>query len=890
MATGLPQCVMLAAWALGTGILGACASAPPVVVLEPPAVVEPTVPPPPPDTMVSYRVPELRALPLVDWGALPPGERRADRVRTYDLQHQIVRVRFDRERRSVVGSTTIRLAALPESAPLPTVVVDAVGMTIGRIATAGGAALRHDYDGRTLTIHLATSLRAGATTSVVIEYETVRPAAGAYFSSSRPIVWTHGEPEDTRHWVPTFDHPGDRTTWELIVRTPRDELALSNGRLVASRRVAGEMEWHWRLDTPAPTYLMSVVTGPYTVLQDRWRAVQLGYWTYADSIAAAWRGFATTPRMMELMLSYTGTSYPWSKYDQVVVPELAHAGVENVTATTMADDAILHPVWAEPHTHLPTEALVMHELAHHWFGNVLSIGDWSHVWLNEGFARMLESDWREAEHGRDEAEYGRLLVREAAVAADLRARRPLVYGRFEEDPLELFATGHVYARGAAVLEMLRAELGDSAFLAGVGRYVEGHRMDVVATPALREAMEQASGRPLGDFFDQWVNGAGYPAFRIEFAHDTVAGILSLSAAQVQPTDSLTGWFEAEVVVEVLTDSGTVMDTLVVRDSVASTRMTLRAAPRAIVWDRAARLLQVADFPRSTVMLAWQLEHADRVPARVEAVRVLGERTSEALATRALGRAARGDPFWAVRVRAATALGGMRAGLDSASAVLVSVTRDWDPRVREAGALALGALALEDSAAVRYEAELAVIATLPDSAMLARRAARDSMRAARVERLEELIDQDVSSFVRAAAVQGLAMLNAERGLLAASEMLSRDSWMDLERRGALAALTVVGGAEAAELVRATLASPRAVTRAAALNALVVMRSDSIPVQASVLVPLLGDPAPAVRIAAAQALATIGDPGAIAALEVRLREERDRAVRRAIGRAARALRRE
>ena len=807
--------------------------------------------------MISWRVPAFRDGPLVEWGSAPRVEAHMPRARTFDVQHQVVRVRFDWTRRAVSGSTTLRIAPLADSAPVSVVVLDAVGMTIQRLRSSAGAALEHEYDGRTLTVRLAAPLQGRATSTFTIDYETVRPAAGIRFGDRRRTVWTHTLPRSTRHWVPTFDHPSDRTTWELFVRTTGRDQALSNGRLVASRRVGADTEWHWRLDVPAPTHLISVVTGDYTVLQDRWRSIPVGYWTYPDSVAAAWRGFGKTPRMMEWLTVRTGMPYPWSKYDQVVVSDLVGA-VESATVSTMSDDAVLHPSWAEPHAHAATEGLVMHALARQWFGNLVAVRDGQHAWLSDGFAQMLEAAWREEDHGRDEAEYARALVRDAAVAADQRGRLPLVRDRLVDDQGEL-VTGNGRPRGAAVLEMLCAELGDSVFWSGVRRFLGPGRLATGETADLRSALESASGRDLSGFFDAWVSGAGFPAFQVAFAYDSASRQLKLEARQVQPRDALTPWFPVEVGVEVLTDAGAVRGTLESRDSLAALALSLPAPPRAILWDRGARLLHVVDFPRSTVMLAHQLRHAHDIPARLEAIRLLGERREESKAILALSRTVRADPFWALRARAAEALAGtltrdaggarsvgelraaagsvveLRAAADSVTAALLAATDDEDPRVREAATLALG------DVMARWTTSTASVAAGDDGPRAT--AAREARGVATRNRLDSLALRDDSRFVRLAAVRSLVPLDPSRAASLARTILSSGVWLPGERR---AALVVALGA----LLRHETAS--------------------------------------VRMDAARALGILGGASALAALEAQAAREADASARAAIDAAITRLR--
>lgn len=820
-------------------------------------------------------VPAFATAPLATWGAMPPGTPHGERARTFDLQHQIVRVSFDWRRHAVVGETTLRVAALDSA--LHDVALDAVGMRITAVSDfRSGAALRYDYDGRTLVVHLAAPVAPHATAAVLVRYESVRPKKGAYFVDRRHVVWTQGETEDTRYWVPTYDFPNDKTTWEFLIRTPKNEKALANGYLDERRVVGDSIDWHWVQSRPASTYLMSVVTGDFVVLQDTWREVPIGYWTYPDSVQAAWRGFGKTPRMVDLFSKRTGVDYPWAKYDQAVAPDYIFGGMENVSATTQADDAILHPAWAEPQAN--ADDLVSHELGHQWYGDLLTTRDWSHVWLNEGFATFLEQIFHEADKGADEGAYYRLGAHEEVIAADARARRPLVYDRWVTDPLELFFSGHIYPKGATVLQSLRHQLGDSLFWRAMNRYTVDHAYNTVVSADLERAFEQTTGRSYEAFFRQWVYGAGYPAFRVRYAYDASSRRLTLTAEQVQPRDSLTGLFDADVDVKVLTDAGATRAVVPVRGAStgnATTRfeMTLPAAPRAIRWDEGGWLLDVTDFPRSTRMLAYQLAKDDDVIGRIEAVTLMRDRASRAgsgdsLALAAIAGAAHGDRFWAVRQRAVAALGVIadstpddsvaanRQRRSMASAVLLAASRDPDSRVREAAATALGAFAGASDVAVR---------------------------------LRELAGDDSSRYVRAAAVGSYAAVAPDSALALAREMVRRDSWTDIERVAALTALGRVDRPGVVELLRGFLVpSASSPARTAAIASLAERadkgREGEI---AAMIAPLLDADDLFVRMAAADALGRLGQPSSVPALQARRRVEAESRVVNTIDAALRAI---
>lgn len=728
-------------------------------------------------TLTIDRVPSFETEPLITWGPPPDGVAHAERVRRYDLQHQVTTVRFDWARHAVVGSTTLTIAGLEGGAPQSSVAIDAGDMTFTRVAS-GSSTLKYDYDDRALTVHLPTPLRAGQKVSITIDYDGANRTKGAYFRPAQHVVWTQGETEDNHFWVPTYDFPNDKTTWEFFIWTAKGERALANGRLAGSRAVGDSIEWHWVLEKPASTYLMTTVVGNYTVLQDKpWRNVPVGYWTYPDSVDAAWRGFAKTPQAIDVFSRKTGVPYPWSKYDQIVIPEFQYGGMENVTATSQNDAEILHPAWAEPQAN--STGLMAHELGHQWYGDLLTTKRWGDVWLNEGFATFMEQVFREADQGVDEAAFDRLGAQEQTIEADRRARRPIVWNKWVNDPIEVFFSGHIYPKGATILQMLRHQLGDDLFWKAMNRYTTAHAYDNVVTDDLRKAFEETTGRDFRKFFDQWVYGAGFPVFQVSSLYDKAARRLVITAREVQPRDSLTGFFDVDVDVEARTDSGIVRFVVPVRNGTGEAGANLKAPPRSIRWDKGNWILDLTDFPRSTAMLMYQLVNDDDVLGRIEALDVLAKRPADQNALNALIRATRNDRFWAVRARAADAIGAWgsdssRAAVPSArnvAAALVVATRDPDARVRQSAATALGRLPLAGTTR------------------------RDI-----VIRLREIARMDPNFIVRGAALGSDIRLEGNTALPLAKQLMEQQLWQDVIRTPAVAALKAVATPEALDLAQ------------------------------------------------------------------------------------------
>jgi aminopeptidase N len=727
--------------------------------------------------LTADRIPPFRPLPLIEWGPPPAGVSHPERSRAYDLQHQATTVRFDWPRQAVVGTTTLSIAGLVAAVPVSSISIDAGDMTFKRVAS-GTTPLKYDYDGHALVVHLAAPLRAGEKTSITIDYDGANRTKGAYFRPAKHIVWTQGETEDNHFWVPTYDFPNDKTTWEFYIWTAKGERALSNGKLAGSRTVGDSIEWHWVLDKPASTYLMTAVVGKYRVLQDKpWRNVPIGYWTYPDSVQAAWRGFANTPRAVDVFSRKTGVPYPWNKYDQIVIPEFQYGGMENVTATSQNDDAILHPAWSEPQAN--SEGLMAHELAHQWYGDLLTTKAWSDVWLNEGFATFMEQIFREEARGIDEGAFDRLGAQEQTIEADRRARRPIVWDKWVDDPIEVFFSGHIYPKGATILQMLRHQLGDALFWKAMNRYTTANAYGNVVTNDLRKAFEGATGKNFSVFFQQWVYGAGFPVFQVSSSYDAAARRVVVRAREVQPRDNLTGFFDVDADVEVRTDSGLVRFVVPVRNGTGEAGAKLKAAPRSIRWDKGNWILDITDFPRSTAMMRYQLVNDDDVLGRIEAVDVLAQRPADQLALDALVRAGRNDRFWGVRSRAVDAVGVWASepnraeipAMHTVRTALIYATRDPDARVRQSAASALGRMAVQGSATT----EVTI-------------------------RLREIARSDPSLIVRGAALAAVIRQEKNAALPLAKQLMADEVWQNVIRTPALNALKELDTPEARELVQ------------------------------------------------------------------------------------------
>ena len=622
-------------------------------------------------------------------GQYTPPRTWPQEPRRFDLLHQRIALRFDVPHRAIQGAVTTTVAIT--LAPTDTVRLNAENLTIDRATDAAGRALKFTQDTAHVTVRLGRRAAVGDTVEFTLQYHGV-PERGLYIVPRRNVIWSQGEATETRAWVPTYDAPNDKTTWEFLVTVDTGMKVLSNGHLVSVTPASGGRQnvWHWAQDKPASTYLYSVVAGPFTILHDQWRGIPVEYYTYPDTVNAAWRTFGETPAMIELYSQLLGVPFAWDKYDQAIIPDFTYGGMENVSATTQTDLA-LHGAASEPGS--DGRSLNAHELAHQWFGDLTTTADWADIWLNEGITSYMESVQEEKTRGWDAAEQNWYGQQQAAMQADQNEVRSLVWGKYQgTDPISLFFSGHVYPKGAQLAHQLRRLLGDATFWAGMKRFLTDNAYKPVTTADYAVAMERTCNCDLDWFFDQWAYGIGYP--RVQFTRHWAAGIktLHLVVTQTQPIDSLHPMFRFPATIRVITRDSVVRQQIMVAHQVDTFAIALPSEPLSFRFDEGGWLLGTVKGDLSPAELADMAKHDLDVRGRQWAMAQLAT-NRDSIATDARRFIALNEHTEWLR---SDAVGMMVRDSNAASrAVVQAALRDPEPGVR---ATALATLSRLDSAA------------------------------------------------------------------------------------------------------------------------------------------------------------------------------------------------
>lgn len=512
-----------------------------------------------------------------------------NRARTYDVQHYIIRVGFDREKKIVFGDTTIQLKPLDGN--FKRVELDAADeMKFESVKLESeNKDLKYKKSGEKIVIDLDKSYTPNDTISLHFNY-SVKPDKGVYFvdaetedgkTTRAAQIWTQGEPEEAHFWFPSYDFPDDKATSEEYITVQKDETAVGNGEQLETKQNAdGTRTFHFKMPVPHSAYLTSFVVGVYTKVSDSYKNIPLGFYMYPGTEALAQRKYGKTKEMMRVFEELTGVAFPYNKYDQTMVANFNYGGMENITATTMADvEIILNPDNI-------VEDLVSHELAHSWFGDLVTCRNWAEIWLNEGFATYMEAAYREKAYGR--ADYLRKVREDTAEFMTSDAVSNSKHGLYNQSARpdhSLFDTT-AYQKGSVVVHTLRETVGAENFWKAINVYLNRHKFQTVETRDLQKVMEEVSGENLEWFFKQWIYGAGYPKLNVKQVYNPSSRQLNLTIAQTQSGDKLTpDIFILPMDVEITTPAGTKNEKIEVRKREETFTFKVDDVPTNVVFDK-----------------------------------------------------------------------------------------------------------------------------------------------------------------------------------------------------------------------------------------------------------------------------------------------------------------
>jgi aminopeptidase N len=775
------------------------------------------------------------------------------RPRHFRISHVDLTVTVDVERQRVDGVVEHHVDLLPHGEAKRTIELDQHDLSISAVSVAGATTAFSVSDGR---VAIEVPASAGSRFIVRVAFAAERPQKGLFFIAPDAVLgrvamaWTQGAMEDHSHWFPAFDSPNNVATCRIAIRHRANLLAVANGDR-ESRQEHGD-GWATTVFQQRKAhvlYLVNVAVGDFVAVDDASGPVPITHYVPRGSEAGALAMFRSTAFAIRWLGEYTGVPYVWSRYGHVVVHGFMWGGMENTTLTTITDRGLMDAT-IQAREDVDIDSLVVHELVHQWYGDLLTMKAWSDIWLNESFATYLEARgtaaWRASrEEGGTEADILALELwnnKQAYLDEDSgRYRRPLVTNRYA-DAYELFDRV-AYEKGSLVLHHLCRLLGETRFRAALKLYTERHAHDLVETADWRQSIEDVTGEPMDWFFAQWVHRAGHPVLKVSWRHDPARRHLMVEVEQTQAASDAEQVFRLRGDVVFLVNGNLRRETIDLQRAKESLLLPCDNAPTWVVVD-----------PDGDLPAEWQEEGGiDELVARLNDTRlnaygraraavVLGRRLATPALVAGLASAAADGQAELVRTEAIAALGSVRSN-DARTALLALATSVSVPRLRRAVAKALG--------------------QFRDDAVVA-------------EKLENLAANDSSQLTAGEFLAARGATERPGATPVLRAWLKRDSWNQRLRAAVLRGLGASGEAAAIDealLVLADDGQVDAVLSAAAAAAAQV-GARHLPARERVRRAIerrLQHPSLAVRSAAARALGTLGDAQARSAISTALDRE-------------------
>ena len=414
----------------------------------------------------------------------------AEAASAYHVVHYEVHVEPRIDTRSVTGAERIDFVA--DAPGVLQLEFEAGALDVREVRIDDDPA-EFSKEGSRLVVRPSRPLPEGRTLSIHLQYAG-QPKYGLEFSAQPPQVYTIFS---TSQWMVCLDEPAARATLDLSVLLPAGFLATGSGVALAPEAQAdGRMLFRWRQDAPVPSFTYGFAGGPWRQVRGTQDGLALRFLSAGKDETQLQRVFSDTAHAVHFMTQKAGRSMQSPSYEQVLVASTI--GQEAAGFALLSED-YGDRVLADP----SAAGLIAHELAHQWWGVAITCTDWGHFWLNEGMATFMAAAWLGDRFGPDA--YARAVAGWKTRVARLEAEgkdHALVYASWKRPSADDRAV--VYTRGAYVLHLLREELGDEAFWAGIRLYTRRNWERSVTTADFQAAVEEASGRDLHAFFDKQV--------------------------------------------------------------------------------------------------------------------------------------------------------------------------------------------------------------------------------------------------------------------------------------------------------------------------------------------------------------------------------------------------
>lgn len=537
-----------------------------------------------------------------------------------DFKHLKLEVSFEPEEGKVIGKVKHHFEVLQKK--VDSLRLDAVHMEIKSVLW-NEQAVDFENTGRNLIIYFPKTLSWKSEHSLTIDY-VAQPKKGLYFigwddttGRSRKQIWTQGQGVDNRHWIPMYDEKNDKVISEVLVEFDEKYKVLSNGEKLKEKKLKGDKKlWHYKISHPHPTYLIMLGIGDYAIETRKSESgVKMDLYYYPDQKEQLAPTYRFSKPMFDFFEKEIGVPYPWERYSQIPVQDFMYGAMENTTATIFGDFYLVDRRTYLDRNYVRVNA---HELAHQWFGDMVTARSSAHHWLQESFATHYDLMYQREAFGEDYFNWVRRNYNNQALNASKSDLKPLAHSSA--------GTVRHYPKGAFVLQMLKYVVGRDQFNAAIKYYLNKHAYGNVDSKNLLVAFHERLGLSLDWFWEEWIYKGGEPEYQVEFKDYGSKAVFYVQ--QLHETNDLVGLFKMPINFELHYEDGSADQKQVWVEEQAQ-RISFELQPNKkvayVLFDPNSEVMKKVTFNKSTEMLLSQAEKAEHMIDRYDALLALGER-------------------------------------------------------------------------------------------------------------------------------------------------------------------------------------------------------------------------------------------------------------------------
>ena len=474
----------------------------------------------------------LYTLPLFAWADQYPINKNID------IKHYVFQLRLTDSNDEIIGTTQVTVNF--KQAGILNFRLDLInkstekkdkGMVVEGVSISN-TTVNYTHENDALIIYLPKSAVANETITFTIKYHGI-PFDGLRIGATKfgdRSFFNENWPNRGRHWLPILDHPSDKATSEFIVTAPSHYKVVSNGLLLEESSLGNNtMLTHWKQSVPVSSWLFVLGVADFAVQYvDDFEGKSIQTWVYSKNREAGFYDFKEpTKKVLAFYTKYVGP-YAYEKLANIQTPSV-NGGMETSSAIFYGENLV------NGKGDERTKNIVVHEIAHQWFGNAVTEATWDDAWLSEGFATFFTLLYYENQYGQ--AEYNNRIIKAKKAVLDMTIKMPdfsIIAPRTAEK--EAVTTGLTYQKGAWFLHMLRDKIGEQNFQKGIKSYYKKFYNANATTDEFRMEMEKAAGLDLKVFFKQWLYQPVNPKIDAIWTYEATSHKININLTQSQLTN------------------------------------------------------------------------------------------------------------------------------------------------------------------------------------------------------------------------------------------------------------------------------------------------------------------------------------------------------------------